>query len=187
MKMYGRKGGWGRTSIMDQGEKEKLKTALRFKIYGTNLPFVDESLSISGREFTLAEMRRIQNETCAQFKISTDRSSWRTKSGMKAWFCEYWNVIKDFVRKMVEQMGERGEFLTESDNRKNVKCKSFKKYQKCQNDMSDDNNSVELTITSDDVNSNDENFQPTDIFYLMSMDYLLNNKTPLCAGVSSGQ
>lgn len=188
MKMNGRKGGWGRKSLMDQGEKEKLKISLRLRTYGTNLTFVDKALSFGehDRDLPLSIMRRIQTEASQKFNIPTDRSAWRTKSGIKAWFCEYWNDIKEFVFEEVSKIDTNS--IKSLNNQSKGLSSSFSCDLNCNQSeylQHKDDDPIETSIITEPFKEKDKNrpVPQSDFFYYMSIDYLLNNKVvpaPLC-------
>lgn len=182
MKMYGRKGGWGRRSLMDQGEKEKLKISLRLRTYGTNLTFVDKALSFGeyNRDLPLSTMRQIQTETCQKFNIPTDRSAWRTKSGIKAWFCEYWNDIKDFVIEEVSKIDLNSlKIETKQELSTSLNCD----INSSPTDYShhDTESTIEASLIAEEFKNKDKSNQvpESDFLYFMSFDYLLNDKAPI--------
>lgn len=185
IRMYGRKGGWGRQSLMDQGEKEKLKISLRLRTYGTNLTFVDKALSFGehNRDFPLSIMRQIQNEASFKYNIPTDRSAWRTKSGIKAWFCEYWNVIKDFV---LEEVSKIDISTLKNTAKKDKELSTDLNFDSNDNlaDYSnqDSENSLGSSLLADDKEK-DNQVPETDFFHYLSIDYLLNDKSPFPSNV----
>lgn len=189
MKMYGRKGGWGRKSLMDQGEKEKLKISLRLRSYGTNLTFVDKALSFGehDRDLPLSIMRQIQNEACQKFNIPTDRSAWRTKSGIKAWFCEYWNVIKDLVVEEVSKIDTNSLKNEAKQDKEFDKNLNFTEISSSPTDFSQQNseNSFDTSLISPGFPDKEKtnNVHESDFFYFMSIDYLLNDKNPISSHV----
>ena len=182
-KMYGRKSSWGRKSLMEQGEKEKLKISIRLRTYGTNLTFVDKALSFgeNNRDLPLSIMRQIQSDASRKFNIQTDRSAWRTKTGIKAWFCEYWNDIKEFVEEEVSQINPDSLKIYEGQG--NVIFKNLMLNPDISTNFSERNSE---SPTKDSLLSEalrvKENIRPieeSDILHYMSMDYLLNDKVTM--------
>ncbi|OHT07626.1 hypothetical protein TRFO_24119 [Tritrichomonas foetus] len=80
-----------------QGYREQLKIHKRLKIYGKEMSKVNEVILRNGHEMTLVELKKIQSKISKKFGIRTDRASWRTKIGLKAWFCENWEKIANEV------------------------------------------------------------------------------------------
>ncbi|KAH0786909.1 hypothetical protein GPJ56_009155 [Histomonas meleagridis] len=103
-----------------RGKKEKDIVIERMVLYGEYLPEVmDAFLSHNLKEAKF--MRHIQKAVCQKFNISTDRAAWRTKAGMKGWFCMHWPSIKEFVRDFVGELGKQEDIvaLRSKKNRNN--------------------------------------------------------------------
>ena len=88
------------------GDKEKALVQERLIKYQQYMPEVVEAFSISRYTQKMTTIRKIQKMTCDNFNLHTDRASWRTKTGAKAWFCMNWSKsgVSDFVRETVKNI-----------------------------------------------------------------------------------
>mgnify|MGYP001052157797 CR=1 FL=1 len=184
------KGIWGRKALMNQGEKERFRISQRLKLYGTNLPYVDQALSFDGkdRDFPLSLMRQIQTNISQKYHMPTDRSAWRTKTGMKAWFCEYWVSIRDYVFQEISNI-DLSQYVYENDKMKNMEP-AKQLYDTHGTSLLPGLNDSDFAkckinhIDSSPIGKSSTLSQP-DTLYFLSIDYLLNEKKPMNSPLSA--